>query len=395
MSGVPWLHIVGIGAAGELPPGHRAVVEAAEVLLGGERQLALFPGLGEERIDIVGRMAELPALLRARAHRRCVVLASGDPLFYGIGTTVLRHFPDARVLTAPSSVALAFARIGLPCHDARVVSIHGRPMGDLGRALDESGKLAILTGGENTPAAVGRALGPREGTAWICARLGYEDEQVVRLPLAELAEAEAPEPNVLILLAPLRRAPRFPQLADEDFDKKMPRRGLITKREVRTLSLAALRLREGDIAWDIGAGSGAVSVEMALLGASRVFAVEKNEDACAIIRGNAAAFALPQVEVVHALAPEGLEALPDPDAVFVGGTAGRMRPLLELLLRRCRGCVVVNLATIENLAECVDVLKGAGRRWSVTQVQIARGQPILDLHRFEAHNPVWIVEAQP
>lgn len=395
MSGAGALHLVGIGAAGELPPGHRAVIEAAEVLLGGPRQLDLFPGLGQERIDIVGRMGELPALLRARAHRRCVVLASGDPLFFGIGATVLRHFPEARVLTAPSSVAEAFARIGLPWQDARVLSIHGRPMGDLARALDESGKLAILTGGENTPAAVGRLLAHREGTAYICSRLGHEDEQVRRLPIAELAQAEAAEPNVLVLLAPPRRRPRIPHLADDEFEKKMPRRGLITKREVRTLSLAALGLREGDIAWDIGAGSGAVAVEMALLGAGRVYAVEKNEDSCALIQANVRAFALPQVEVLHARAPEGLDRLPDPDAVFVGGTAGQMRPLLDLLLSRCRGAIVVNLATIENLAECVEVLKASGRPWTVTQVQVARGQPILDLHRFEAHNPVWIVEARP
>lgn len=389
------LHVVGIGAAGALPPGHRAVVEAAEVLLGGQRQLDLFPGRGEERIDIVGRMAELPTLLRARAHRRCVVLASGDPLFFGIGATVLRHFPEARVLTAPSSVAEAFARIGLPWQDARVLSIHGRPMGDLARALDESGKLAILTGGANTPAAVGRLLGAREGRAFVCARLGHEDEQILRMPIADLARVEAPEPNVLILTGPTRRPARIPHLADDAFEKKMPRRGLITKREVRTLSLAALGLREGDIAWDIGAGSGAVAVEMALLGAGRVFAVEKNEDSCAIIQANIRAFALPQVEVLHARAPEGLDGLPDPDAVFVGGTAGQMRPLLEVLLARCRGAIVVNLATIENLAECVDVFKASGRTWTVTQVQVARGQPILDLHRFEAQNPVWIAEARP
>jgi precorrin-6Y C5,15-methyltransferase (decarboxylating) len=386
--------VVGIGVAGDLPSRSRAAVMEAEVLLGGARQLGMFPGVGDERIDIVGRMKELPALLRERSHRNCVVLGSGDPLFYGIGTTVLRHFPAARVLSAPSSVAEAFARVGMPWHDAELLSIHGRPMADVGAALDRSGKVAILTGGENTPAAVGGILGDREGTAHVCERLGEADERVHSLPIAELAAFEAREPNVLLLVAPPRPRAAVPHTDDDAFEKKMPRKGLITKREVRTLSLAALGIRPGDVCWDIGAGSGAVAIEMALLRAARVCAVEKNEDGCAIVRANVEAFATPAVEVVHARAPEGLDALPDPDRVFVGGSGGNMGELVAGILARCRGKLVVNAATVENLAECVAALKAAGARWSITQVSVARSSPILDLTRFEALNPVWIVEAE-
>ncbi|MFZ5480802.1 MAG: precorrin-6y C5,15-methyltransferase (decarboxylating) subunit CbiE [Myxococcota bacterium] len=385
--------VVGIGVAGDLPPRSREVVLSAEVLLGGARQLALFPDVGEERIDVVGRMGELATLLGDRADRRCVVLASGDPLFYGIGTTVLRHFPDAEVLTAPSSVAEAFARVRLPSNDAEVVSIHGRPMADIGAALDRSGKVAVLTGGENTPAAVGRLLGDREGVAHVCECLGAADERVRTVPIPELAGVEARDPNVVLLVAPKRPRSVVPHTPDDDFEKKMPKKGLITKREVRTLSLAALGIRPGEVCWDIGAGSGAVAIEMAMLGASKVFAVEKNEDGCAIIRQNVGAFATPQVEVVHAKAPDGLDSLPEPDRVFVGGSGGNMGELVAGILSRCKGKVVVNVATIENLAECVSALKLAGATWSVTQVAVSRSSPILDLTRFEALNPVWIVEA--
>lgn len=385
--------VVGIGVGGDLPPRSFEVIRAAEVLVGGARQLALFPDIGAERIDIVGRMGELKTLLAERADRRCVVLSSGDPLFYGIGTTVLRHFPDATIFVAPSSVAEAFARVRLTWNDAELISIHGRPMADLGAALDRSGKVAVLTGGANTPAAIGRAIGAREGTAYICERLGAVDERIQTLPITELSTAEALEPNVVILLGPKCPRPTIPHTDDDTFEKKMPKKGLITKREVRTLSIAALSVRAGDVCWDIGAGSGAVAIELALLGASKVFAVEKNEDACAIVRQNVETMRTPQVEVIHSKAPDGLDALPDPDRVFVGGSGGNMGALVVAALARCRGKLVVNVATIENLADCVTALKAARATWSVTQVAIGRSAPILDLTRFEALNPVWIVEA--
>lgn len=387
------IHVVGIGVAGDLPARSREVVRSAQVLFGGARQLALFPEVGEERIDIVGRMGELKTMLAERSARRCVVLASGDPLFYGIGTTVLRHFPDAEVLTAPSSVAEAFARVKLTWNDAELISIHGRPMADIGAALDRSGKVAVLTGGENTAAAIGRQLSAREGVAYVCECLGMADERIRSVPIDALASVEAREPNVVLLVAPKRPRATIPHTEDDAFEKKMPRKGLITKREVRTLSLAALGIRPGDTCWDIGAGSGAVAIEMAMLGAAKVYAVEKNEDGCAIVRQNVDAFATPNVEVIHARAPEGLDRLPDPDRVFIGGSSGKMGELVASVLARCRGKLVVNVATIENLAECVTALKSAQATWSVTQVAVARSAPILDLTRFEALNPVWIVEA--
>lgn len=386
--------VVGIGVGGDLPPRSREVVRSAEVLLGGARQLAMFPDEGAERIDLGGRMGELRTLLAERRNRRCVVLASGDPLFYGIGSTVLRHFPDAEILPAPSSVAEAFARVKLSWQDAELISIHGRPMADVAAALDRSGKVAVLTGGENTPAAVGRVLGAREGTAHVCESLGMPGERIRSLPIAELAGVEAREPNVLLLVGPRRPRAVIPHTDDDAFEKKMPRKGLITKREIRTLSLAALGVVPGDVCWDIGAGSGAVAIEMAMLGASKVCAIEKNEDGCAILRQNIAAFATPQVQVVRAKAPEGLEDLPDPDRVFVGGSGGNMEELVAAILPRCRGKLVVNVATVENLASCVAALKAARATWSVTQIAVARSAPILDLTRFEALNPVWIVEAR-
>ncbi len=400
--------VVGIGMNGELSPAAAEIVANAALLAGGTRQLALFPdgtasGINAERFDFTGRMKELRPLLErflvTSPDHTCVVLASGDPLFFGIGSFLARHFrpPTIRFLPSPTAIAEAFARVGMGWEDAELLSVHGRPMADIPRALDRAGKVALLTDETNTPAAIGAALGDRDGTAWICERLGADDERVREVPIRDLATIEADPLNVVILVSPKRPRPTIPHTPDDAFEKKMPRKGLITKREVRTLSLATLGITPGDVCWDIGAGSGAVAIEMALLGAAKVCAIEKNADGCDIVRQNVATFGTPQVEAVHAKAPDGLAALPDPDRVFVGGSGGNMGELVTLLLARVRpgGRIVVNVATIENLGECVAALKIAGAPWELTQVAISRSAPILDLTRLEALNPIWIVAASP
>ncbi len=389
---------LGLPLDGPLSEPGLALLAEAELVIGGARLLERTAALHRaETWDLTGRMGALRPLLAARAGACVVVLASGDPMFYGIGSFLAKHVEKLRVLSAPSSVAVAFARVGLGWEESALLSAHGRPMPDVAAALDERGLVALLTDGKNTPAAIGCLLGDREGEAWVCERLGEPEEAIHRMPIARLREHAADPLNVVILQGPRRVRPVIPYIADDDLERKMPRKGLITKREVRALSLAALGLCPGDIAWDLGAGSGAVAIEMALLGASAVYAVEKNADGCAIIAQNLETFRVSAVSVLHRRAPDGLDALPDPDRVFVGGTGGDMAGIVALCLGRLRpgGRMVLNLATIENLAECVGALKAAGARWSVTQVQVARSSPILDLTRFEAQNPVWVVSAGP
>lgn len=183
-------------------------------------------------------------------------------------------------------------------------------------------------------------------------------------------------------------------IPDDEFFQRRPKAGLITKAEVRVLALSRLALRDNSIVWDIGAGSGSVGIEAGLLAREgQVFAIEKNTEDIGIVRQNIEKFGLTNLEAVHGNAPDGLEAWPDPDAVFVGGSGGRMAAILGTAAARLRpgGRIVVDAVTIENLAEAVRLLKELGFGVDILQVNIARSRPILDLTRFEALNPVYII----
>ncbi len=389
--------VVGVGPAGPSPEGARAIA-GAELLIGGARLLERFADHPGEKWDLTGRLKEIVPLLRRSEGRAVVILASGDPLLFGIGGYLSKKIEGLRFLPATSSVAEAFARIGLRWDDAALISVHGRPIGDLAGALARSGKLAVLTSAENSPAAIGARLGDIEGTAHVCEALGTERERVRSLPIAELAGLADVDPlNVLILEAPRRPRPVIPHTPDEDFEKKMPRKGLITKREVRSLSLATLGLRPGDVCWDIGAGSGAVGIDMYRLGASEVWAFEKNADGCAIIRQNVAAFGAAGVRVVHARAPEGLAEAPDPDRVFIGGSGGALAALVAIALDRLRpgGALLVNAITVETLSGATAAIRASGFEPEVTLLQISRGKTILGrMTRFAALNPVYLIAAR-
>ncbi|RME28192.1 MAG: precorrin-6y C5,15-methyltransferase (decarboxylating) subunit CbiE [Deltaproteobacteria bacterium] len=402
--------IVGLGT-GEPPTADAAAaIDGADLLIGGRRLLDLVADRAPdaERWDLTGRLRELPDTIAraARADRAVVVLASGDPMFYGVGGFLADKLRGRglapRILPAPTALSVAAARFGIKWSDAHVVSGHGRPIGDLPGLLRRHGKLAVYTDPTNSPAAIGQRLrqaGIVEGTAWVAEDLGGPDERCRRLPIADLADLTDVHPlNVLFLVTDPEPAATIPFDPDADFERKMPRKGLITKREVRVLSLAMLGVRPGDVCWDIGAGSGAISVDLARCGARAVWAVEKNADACEIIQRNVERFGLDQVHTVHARAPEGLDALPDPDRVFIGGSGGEVEALLEQGIARLRpgGALVFNAATVENLSHALSTLRRLGAPHDAIQVQIARSRPILGrLTRFEALNPVTILRASP
>ena len=395
----------------------------ADLVIGGARALTLFEANiapGAIRRDLTGQLSAVPEWIRAArdAQQRCVVLATGDPLCHGIASYLAARLciEAIEVLPNVSTLQLACARIGLAWQDAKIVSIHAKDAGEwhqgaapshglyaLAQALRQHDRLAVLTSPFNTPDRIARLL-LAEGMGddfhlAVVERLCTPDERVVAdLTPHDAATQTFADPNVVLLWRVRARASsvRF-GLADASYQQRQPDKGLITKQEVRAVSLARLQLRADSVVWDLGAGSGSVGLEAArLCPHGHVWAIEKNEADFAIAGRNVQAFGVSNHTLVHGKAPEGLDDWADPDAVFIGGSGGELTELIALCLRRIKpgGWLVMNFVTLENLAVATQTLTTQGAAWDVLQLQAARSKPILHMHRMAAENPVWIVCAQ-
>jgi precorrin-6Y C5,15-methyltransferase (decarboxylating) len=401
------IYVIGIGEDGAdgLKAEPLRHIHNADLLIGGERQLSFFQDFKVEKQVLKSGLAALVGELKERRTReRIVVLASGDPLFFGIAGYLAAKLEPGSLEIIPhlSSVQLAFARLGVSWQDAVVDSVHGRPITGLAQRIDGQAKVALLTDEVNTPAAIANYLlrfGMTEYDTFVGENLGGSEERYHRCSLEEMAAAECSPLNVVILLrkanAPEPR--RGFGFADEEFHQRKPEKGLITKREVRVFSLSELCLSERSVVWDIGAGSGSVAVECARLARyGKVFAIEKNEGDLTNIEANKVKFRT-DFTVIHAKAPAGLGDLPDPDAVFIGGSGGELAGLISLCASRLRpgGRIVVNAATIETLHDAMNALKAAGLEATVTLLQTARSKPILGMTRFDGLNPVYVITGHP
>jgi precorrin-6B C5,15-methyltransferase / cobalt-precorrin-6B C5,C15-methyltransferase len=403
-----------------------AHLRSADVVIGGARTLALLEAefkSGCVRHDLTGRLKDVPGWVRAaRAdHLHCVVLATGDPLCHGIAPYLAQHLcvQALDILPNLSTLQLACARIGLAWHDARIVSVHAKDAGEwqrgatpahglygLAQALRAHARLLVLTSPDNSPDRIARLL-LAEGlgddfTMAVAENLLQPEERVLAELVPQAAAHMRFAPLNVVLLWRVTAAPRPVRfgLADGEFAQRQPDKGLITKQEVRAVSLARLQLREDSVVWDIGAGSGSVGLEAARLCLrGHVYAIEKNEADHAIAARNHAAFGVSNYSLFHGKAPDGLDAWPDPDAVFIGGSGGELDALVAGIVQRLRpgGNLVMNFVTLENLATAtaaLQALEEVGVAWDVLQLQAARSKPILHMHRMAAENPVWIVCAR-
>ena len=379
-----------------VPPGGTQRLASATLVVGAVRHLSTVDGAAERLV--LGDVAA--AVARLAAHDGpAVVLASGDPGFFGIVRALRAAGLDVEVLPAPSSVAVAFARLGLPWDDALVVSAHGRSLRPVVNACRAHRKVAVLTGPGAGPAELGAALAEVPRRLVVAERLGATDERMTETIPAEAAGREWREPNVVLVLGadPVAPAPGWiagnpptpvgwalPEVAFAHRDS------MITKAEVRAVALARLGPRLGDLVWDIGAGSGAVAVECARFGAA-VVAVERDPVACKAIEANAESHAV-DFAVVEASAPGCLAELPDPDAVFVGG--GGLAVLRACADRR-PARLVAAFAAVERVGPALVALAAAGYDAEGVQLQANRLTPLPDgSHRLAAVNPVHLVSGR-
>ena len=395
------IRIVGLHGGQWFGDGAGLALAGADVVVGAARLHDALAGRGAtppgERIDLRDPLGEMLDLCEARraAGQTVTVLASGDPGFFGIERIMVGRFgTDVEVHPAPSSVALAFARARIPWDDASVVSVHGRPLEAAVPRIMAAPKVAVLVSASAPPEAVGRALigaGAPHRHAWVMSRLGEADESVMHTDLAGLAGGSFDPLSVLVLTVDERPiAPEAVVAWGRPEGEFAHRGGMITKSEVRAAALSKLQLHGSAVLWDLGAGSGSVSVEAARLAPGmRVFAVERHPEDCDRIRANAEGLA---VTVIEGTAPECLIELPDPDRIFVGG--GGIETLAAAVTRlRAGGVVAATFAVVGRALAAVELLHDHGIGSEMAQIAVSRARSIGpggEL-RLVAENPVFVV----
>lgn len=388
--------IVGV-CPSPVPEALRARIERATLVVGAPRHLARVHA--RRTFDLSGDLgAAVDAI--ASCEGEVVVLASGDPGFFGIVRALVERFGRERIEVHPgvSSVAAAFARAAMPWDDALVVSAHGRDARAAINACRAHPKVAVLTAPGVGPAELATELAGLGRRFLVAEGLGEGNERVFEGDAEEVAARTWTDPNVVVVSDenaavgakgvrwPPRRAPERWGLSEDAFEH---RNGMITKSEVRALALARLGPGLGDLVWDVGAGSGSVAIECVRLGAA-VIAVERDVDACATIERNARRHEV-NVQIVCGEAPDALDALPDPDAVFVGGGGAAFDRTLKLAGTRARRAVVVALAAVERVGSAVELLASGGLDVDAVLVHAARLRRIGDVHRLAPVNPVFLV----
>lgn len=389
MSDRPPVHVVGVVGGETFGAAARAALAGADVLVASPRHLAsIEPGDHQEVVHLAG---PLPPLLDhvadAQAACRAVcVVASGDPGFFGIVRALAARLGSANLTVhpAPSSVALAFAAAGTTWDDALVVSVHGRALDAGIRAALSARKVAVLTSPEHPPALVGERLlaAGAEADVVVASRLGEPEERVTRTDVAGLAGGDFDPLSVVLLLGATTPGPSATWGRDESVFAH--RAGMITKSEVRAVVLTKLDLPRRGVLWDVGAGSGSVGIEAALLAPGlRVVAIERNPDDAGNIPVNAARHGA-EIEVVVGAAPSAFEGVPAPDRAFVGG--GGPDVVQATWDRLAPGGVLV--ATSVVLEHAVDLRRLLGE---MVQLRIDVAVPIGSSGvRFEPRNPVFV-----
>ncbi len=389
----PWLHIVGIGEDGMdgILPATRAVVEAAEVIIGGDRHHRLSDVVTAERVAWPSPFDALIDLLESYRGRRVVVLATGDPLWFSVGARIGRAIDSAQITYHPqlSAFQLASARMGWSMADLETLTVHGRPVEQMIAFIQPHARLLILTTGAETPAQIARFLTERgfgQSQMTVLAAMGGSNE--ARFDgVAESWDHTVPAFNTLAVACVAAPdavlLPRVPGLTDDLFQSD----GTMTKQEVRAATLAKLMPMRGALLWDIGTGCGSVAVEW-MRGAryARAIGIEPRADRRTMAAANALALGVPRLELVEGRVPDALEGLEAPDAVFVGGGLSEATFSAAWAALRPLGRMVCNAVTLESEALLLDLYKRHGGQ--LVKLMVNRAEPVGSLTGWRPLMPV-------
>jgi precorrin-6Y C5,15-methyltransferase (decarboxylating) len=404
------IHIIGIGNDGlkGLTARAAALFTGADLVLGSESTLRLVPELTAQRMPIGTNLQEVVSALESNlGKKRMVVVASGDPLFYGVARYLCDRLGKERFEVIPhvSSMQLAFARVKESWEEAYLTNLATHALQSVLDRIRTAEIVGLFPSEDEGPATIARQLQARGldyFRAYVCENLGGPDERVTQGELADLQDMDFSPLSVMIL----KRKPGIPDQQraigrfrrfgnpDDVFAQSRPKSGLITQAEVRAIALAQLDVQPASVVWDIGAGSGSVAIEAAQLAhLGMVYAIEQDVADHHLIVANAQTFGVKNLTPIHGTAPAMFDGLPAPDAVFVGGTGHEVARLLEAAFKALRpgGRLVVNVASLESLNTTYDVLKRLASAVHALLVNIARGNEQLETLRFEAVNPTFLL----
>ena len=376
-----------------------AALRQADLILGARRLLAVLPAGCTENRAAAYRPDEVAELLQTSGAENAVLVYSGDTGFYSGASSMMEKLEAlgvrARVLPGLSSIQLLAAALGRPWQGWNLVSAHGRTCDPVAECM-QGRPTFFLTGGSEDPATLcaqlaAEGFGDVQGVVGQC--LGTPEEKLFRGSVKELAAGRFNSLSVLLVEAAEVLPRRAPGLPDEAFERgDVP----MTKQEVRAAVLAKLAVRPEDILWDVGAGTGSVSVELALAAPrGRVYAVECRPEGCALIKANREKFRTRNLVLVEGLAPAALSDLPAPDAVFIGGSKGSLATIVDAALDKNPDArICVSAIALETLSAAVAALTAKGRTVQVSQIAVSRAKAVGGLHLMMAQNPIYLITGE-
>lgn len=376
-----------------------ATLRQADLILGARRLLAVLPAGCTENRAAAYRPDEVAELLQTSGAENAVLVYSGDTGFYSGASSMMEKLEAlgvrARVLPGLSSIQLLAAALGRPWQGWNLVSAHGRTCDPVAECM-QGRPTFFLTGGSEDPATLcaqlaAEGFGDVQGVVGQC--LGTPEEKLFRGSVKELAAGRFNSLSVLLVEAAEVLPRRAPGLPDEAFERgDVP----MTKQEVRAAVLAKLAVRPEDILWDVGAGTGSVSVELALAAPrGRVYAVECRPEGCALIKANREKFRTRNLVLVEGLAPAALSDLPAPDAVFIGGSKGSLAAIVDAALDKNPDArICVSAIALETLSAAVAALTAKGRTVQVSQIAVSRAKAVGGLHLMMAQNPIYLITGE-
>ncbi|MCX7426698.1 MAG: precorrin-6y C5,15-methyltransferase (decarboxylating) subunit CbiE [Planctomycetia bacterium] len=409
MANTEKIRIVGVGEDGlaGVSRAARKIVEEADLLLGDAYTLGLVPEAGGRRLEVGLDLDQAVGEVAAATEERIVVLAVGDPLFYGVARYLCDKLGKERfeVLPHVSTMQLAFARVKESWEEAFLTNLASHGIDSVLEQIRGAQKVGLFTTDSYPPSGVAKVLleaGLDYFTAYVCENLGSPNERVTHGELRDLVDHDFGPLNVMILV----RKPSVPDRPseaigrrlfgnpDEAFLQSKPKRGLLTPTEIRSMALAEMDLGPGSIVWDIGAGSGSVAIEAAQIAREgTVFAIEVDPEDHELTVANAKRFDVANLVAVLGRAPEAWADLPDPDAIFLGGTGRESARLAEAALGRLRvgGRLVATMGSIDNVSEMHRILQRVTPDVNVWMLNLARGNYQLERIRFESLNPTFLM----